>query len=110
MKSKSNKRKEPLAAHGVNIALNVQGKSSRGAKNSTASTKNGIGHGKNGHAKNGHAKNGHAKNGKAPSLKLHNPEVLVLQPITEPVLTEAQLYNLLIKVRNGDFSVRLPAG
>src|SRR5688572_23936679 len=60
-------------------------------------TKNGAS--KNGHSKHAHSKNGHSK-----------PEVYVLKSEQEPVLTEAELYKLLVKVRNGDFSVRLPAG
>src|SRR5436190_13857497 len=95
MKSKTTKLK--TGKRGVKIDLQMK----------NGSHKN-NGHGRSGHAPAAHTKNGHGRNGH--SKDNEKPEVYVLAPVVEPVLTEAELYRLLVKVRNGDFSVRLPAG
>src|SRR5688572_5468014 len=90
-------------AKGINIDLAIQ------PKTNGSHSKAGH-HSKNGHAGNGHAKNGHLKNGHVKPTHPLKPESYVLQPVVEAVLTESDLYQLLVKVRNGNFSVRLPAG
>lgn len=92
MRSKSVKPKSPGKSKGVKLAVNNIGRLSNGA-----------------HVSNGNV-NGHHPNGKSRREKTEVPEKMVLVPVNEPEISEAELYNLLLQVRNGNFSVRLPAG
>ncbi len=90
---------KPLAKNGSNGA--VKSKASKNGNHLPA---------KNGASKNGHAKNGASKNG---GPKISTPRELFtripIQPIVqETTLTEVDLFKVLLRVKNGDFSVRLP--
>ncbi|MGZ5188592.1 MAG: hypothetical protein ACXWB5_04060, partial [Kaistella sp.] len=73
---------------------------------SKALPKNGNGNGNHLHGeKNGASKNGNSKHQGPKELFSRIP---IQQVVQETALTEADLFKVLLRVRNGDFSVRLP--
>src|ERR1700752_5363184 len=116
MKTKSVKRRakklKSVEAHktnGVAHSSNGHGTTAASHKNGSHKT-NGV-HKPNGFHKNGsHKANGvsHKKNGtQKVEHRIPNGVVVVEE---SPLITDLELIKILVKVKNGDFSVRLPEG